>query len=98
MVWKKGESGNADGRPKDSKNKATLLKEERRAIFDAKASERWDKIIDDLIAKNPTYVADQFLGKSPDKVEVTEVPYDDLDDHLQKNNSVPEDTEDEEED
>ncbi len=62
----KGVSGNPNGRPEGSKNKETLLKEERRAIFDRMASERWEEIISQL---PPTYIADQFIGKSADKVE-----------------------------
>ncbi len=54
------------GRKLGSKNRATLLKEERRAIFEAQISQRWEEIIDQL---PPTYVADQYLGKAPDKVE-----------------------------
>ncbi len=54
------------GRKKGSKNKATLLKEERRAVFEAKTSQKWEEIIDQL---PPTYVADQFMGKAPEKIE-----------------------------
>ncbi len=63
------EKGNnlGKGRPVGVKNRATLLKEERRAIFDQKASEKWEETIDKL---PPTYIADQFLGKAPDKVEL----------------------------
>lgn len=56
----------ATGRPPGSKNKETLVKEERRAIFEQRASERWEDIIDKL---PPTYIADQFMGKAPDKIE-----------------------------
>ena len=56
----------ATGRPKGSKNKETLLKEERRAMFEEKISQKWDEIIDKL---PPQYVADQFMGKAPDKIE-----------------------------
>ena len=55
------------GRTPGSKNRITLLKEERRAIFDEKVSQKWEETIDELPA---TYVADQFLGKAPDKSEV----------------------------
>ena len=54
------------GRKKGSKNTATLLKEERRAIFDEEVSLRWK---DTIAALKPEYVADQFMGKAPDKVE-----------------------------
>ena len=40
--------------------------EERRRVFEERASEKWEEIIDKL---PPTYVADQFMGKSPDKIE-----------------------------
>ncbi len=56
------------GRPKGSKNRETLLREERRAIFENKISQKWEEIIDQLPA---TYVADQYLGKAPDKLDVT---------------------------
>ena len=55
------------GRPRGLKNVATLLKEERRAIFEQRISDKWIKTIDKL---RPEYVADQFMGKAPDKVEV----------------------------
>ena len=67
MPYKKGESGNLAGKPKGIKNRETLIKEERRAIFEAQISKKWLKIIDKL---KPEYVADQFLGKAPDKVEL----------------------------
>lgn len=51
------------GRQKGAKNKLTLLKEERRAIFDAEVSKKWIKTINKLRAE---YVADQFMGKAPD--------------------------------
>lgn len=88
MVFQKGHKF-GKGRPKGSKNETTLLEEERRARFNMKASERWDKVIDALISKNPTYVADQFMGKAPDKatVEIIEKPYDEL----PKNNGISKD-------
>ncbi len=64
--WVKGKSGNPAGKPKGAKNRETLLREERRAIFDAKVSQSWEETINKL---PPTYIADQFLGKAPDKVE-----------------------------
>lgn len=57
----------ATGRPKGAKGKATLLKEERRAIFDAQVSEMWEDTISKL---RPEYIADQFLGKPTEHVEV----------------------------
>ena len=62
----------ATGRPKGSKNRTTLLKEERRAIFEDKISQKWEEVIDQL---RPEYVADQFLGKAPDTLVIeTEQP------------------------
>jgi len=66
MVFVKGKSGNPSGKKKGTKNKETLLKEERRAIFDAEISKRWPETIATL---KPEYVADQFMGKAPEKVE-----------------------------
>ncbi len=66
MPFKKGQIANPKGRPVGSKNRETLIKEERRAIFDKLASERWEEIISQL---PPTYIADQFLGKAADKIE-----------------------------
>lgn len=54
------------GRPKGLKNKKTLAKEQRRAVFDAIASERWEEIVNKL---PPTYIADQFIGKAPDTIK-----------------------------
>ena len=68
MTFQKGQSGNLNGRKKGSKNKETLLKEERRAVFDKRISQKWEQTIDKL---KPEYVADQFLGKAPDKLEAT---------------------------
>ena len=68
------------GRQKGSKNKVTLLTEERRARFDEKESERWDETIDKLHDKYPTYVADQFMGPAPQKIDalVKIIPFDEL--------------------
>src|SRR3990167_3990410 len=52
---------------KRGKGKTTLLKEERRAIFDREVSQRWTETIKKL---KPEYVADQFLGKAPDELIV----------------------------
>jgi len=68
VVFQKGHKGNPKGRGKGTLNKATLTKLERRAIFDKKVSEKWEKTIDQL---PPVYIADQFLGKAPEKVEQT---------------------------
>lgn len=66
MVFKPGTSGNLNGRPKGAKNKTTLDKEQRRALFEELVSEKWEEIIKKL---PPTYVADQFIGKAKDTVE-----------------------------
>jgi hypothetical protein len=66
MVFKKGNK--LGGRTKGSLNKSTILKEERRAIFEEEASQIWIETIQKL---PPTYIADQFMGKAPDKVEHT---------------------------
>jgi len=55
------------GRQKGTKNRDTLIKEERRAIFDAQVSQTWEDTIKKL---RPEYVADQFLGKATEKIEV----------------------------
>lgn len=55
------------GRSKGAKNKSTLLQEERRAMFEAEVSQNWLSIIKQL---RPEYVADQFLGKAPDTMNV----------------------------
>lgn len=65
MPFQKGNK--LGGRTKGSKNRETLLKEERRAIFDKEVSQRWEKTIKNL---KPEYVADQFMGKAPDEVKV----------------------------
>lgn len=56
------------GRTLGSKNRETLLKEERRAIFEERVSQKWEDTIDKL---PPQYVADQFMGKAPEKIEHT---------------------------
>lgn len=63
MTFVKGHSG---FKKKGTKHKETLLKEERRAVFEARISQKWEEIIDQL---RPEYIADQYLGKAPDKVE-----------------------------
>lgn len=64
MVFQKGHSG---FKPKGVKHKITLEKEQRRAIFDERISNKWEQVIDKL---KPEYVADQFLGKAPDELIV----------------------------
>lgn len=57
------------GRTEGTPNRETLLKEERRAIFDSIVSAKWEETIRAL---PPTYIADQFMGKAEDKVKITE--------------------------
>lgn len=66
MPFKKGQSGNPNGRPQGALGKITLDKEVRRAIFEQEVSEMWVKTIRKL---KPEYIADQFIGKAPDKLE-----------------------------
>ena len=54
---------------KHGKAKKTLEKEKRRAIFDEMVSEEWKEIIGILPA---TYKADQFMGKTPDIIGVSD--------------------------
>ena len=60
------ENNPSTGRKKGAKNRKTLLQEERRAMFDNKISQKWEKIIDEL---RPEYIADQYLGKAPDVIK-----------------------------
>ena len=55
------------GKKKGTKNKATLLMEERRAIFDEEVAKDFLKTIKKA---RPEYKLDQFLGKAPDKISV----------------------------
>lgn len=66
MPYVKGQSGNLAGKPKGIKNRETLLKEERRAMFEARISQKWEDTIDKL---RPEYVADQFMGVATQKIE-----------------------------
>ena len=63
MGFQKGHPGY---KKKGTKHRETLLREERRAIFEDKISQKWEEIIDQL---RPEYIADQYLGKAPDKIE-----------------------------
>ena len=55
------------GRPKGLKNKATLLKEERRAIFDAEVSKMF---LETIKKARPEYLLDQFMGAATQKHEI----------------------------
>ena len=67
MAYTKGApKPEGSGIKKGQKQLKTLLKEERRAMFDARISRRWEKVIDSLKAE---YVADQFIGKAPTPIE-----------------------------
>jgi len=55
------------GRKAGTANKATLLKQERRAIFDEEVSQVF---IDTIHKARPEYLLDQFMGKAPAKFEV----------------------------
>lgn len=61
MAFQKGHPG---FKLKGTKNKSTLLKEERRAIFDEEISKVWKEKIAQMRAE---YVGDQFMGKAEDK-------------------------------
>lgn len=65
MPFQKGHPGY---KKPGTKNKSTLLKEERRAIFEQRVSEKFLETIDKA---RPEYLLDQFLGKAPDKLDVT---------------------------
>lgn len=67
MVWPKGKSGNPAGRPVGSRNKETIRREERQAIFDHEVSQRFEKLI---AQAKPEYQLDRFMGKMAEKVEV----------------------------
>lgn len=68
MPFQKGHRLSKDSLRKRGKGRKTLLQEERRAIFDAKISQKWEEVIGELPA---TYIADQYLGKAPDKINHT---------------------------
>ncbi len=68
MVFTKGHKKvEGSGMKKGQKIAATLLREERRAIFDEEISKRWRETISEL---RPEYIADQFLGKAPEEINV----------------------------
>ena len=62
------EKGHPGFKKPGTKNRDTLLKEERRAIFEAKVSQKWEETIDKL---PPQYIADQFMGAVTQKREIS---------------------------
>lgn len=65
MAFTKGHPGY---RKKGTKNRVTLLKEERRAIFEQEVS---GMFLETIRAARPEYLLDQFLGKAADMLDVT---------------------------
>lgn len=63
-----GQSGNPNGRPEGSLNKSTLLKEERRAIFESEVTQVF---IQTIHKARPEYLLDQYLGKAPEEVKLS---------------------------
>ena len=54
------------GKQKGTLNKETLTKIERRAYFEKRAAEKFDKWIDEC---RPEYGLDQFIGKANDIID-----------------------------
>ena len=68
MAYPKGApKPEGSGIKKGQKQFKTLLQEERRAVFDARISAKWEKVIDSL---KPEYVADQFIGEAPKTLNI----------------------------
>ena len=68
--------GHPNFKLKGTKHGATLLKEERRAMFEVEAQKIFIKSIHNA---RPEYILDQYLGKAPDKVEIkTEKPTEEI--------------------
>ena len=68
MVFTKGHKKvEGSGMKKGQKIAATLLREERRAIFEEEASQHWRETIREL---RPEYIADQFMGKAAEEVNL----------------------------
>lgn len=59
-------SGHPGFKKLGTKNKTTLLKEERRAIFDEEVSQMWRETIKKM---KPEYIGDQFIGKAAETVD-----------------------------
>lgn len=64
MKFQKGNT--FGGRTKGARNRETIKREERRAIFEAEMSQLF---INKIHEAKPEYLLDQFLGKAADKVE-----------------------------
>jgi hypothetical protein len=62
MPFQKGHPGYKKGH----KNKVTIAKEERRAIFDAEVSKMF---LDKIKTAKAEYLLDQFIGKAPDVIQ-----------------------------
>lgn len=69
MPFTKGKSGNSAGRPLGARGKVTLLKEERRRIFDEEVSQMWRDVIKKL---RPEYIASQFIGRPVEYIKIEE--------------------------
>jgi len=69
MTFVKGQSGNPEGKKLGTKNKTTLLKEERRAMFDEEVSKLWKATVKKLLENEPKYIADQFIGKPTETIK-----------------------------
>ena len=54
------------GRPKGSKNRTTLDKEQRRVLFEELVSDRFEDLVKKARAE---YLLDQFLGKAKEQIE-----------------------------
>lgn len=54
------------GRPKGSKNKTTLDKEQRRILFEELVSDKFEKLVEKA---KPEYLLDQFIGKAKETID-----------------------------
>lgn len=63
-----------------TKNKKTLLAEERRAIFDSEVTQIF---LDTIKKARPEYILDQYLGKATEKIDLgIKFSFDEPDDKL----------------